>query len=157
MAALHRGRAGEHPRGLVLELALLPQRPRGVEELLHLRAHVAEAGRRAPRDAVRPAQVVQRRFGDVLLGLLRLVERVDPREARPCLGELGNPAQSHLGALDGLRTFLDGARQAVHVAVGAVKDDERVGQHDRAPCSGRAAAAARRPVIQRTTAGPGIQ
>jgi hypothetical protein len=50
----------------------LSQRPpRGVYKLLHLRAHVAVAGRRPPGDAVGPAQIVMRDHWNVGLRLLR--------------------------------------------------------------------------------------
>src|SRR5262245_46649782 len=55
LAAVDGGGARENAGGLVLELAFEPEATRGVHELLHLRAHVAIAGRRPPGDAVGPA------------------------------------------------------------------------------------------------------
>src|SRR5262249_51971305 len=63
--------ARENPGGLVLKLALEPEATRGVYKLLHLRAHVAVAGRRPPGDAVGPAQIVMRDHRNVGLRLLR--------------------------------------------------------------------------------------
>src|SRR4029077_15337665 len=62
--------ARENPGGLVLEFAFEPEPTRGVYELLHLRAHVAIAGRRPPSDAVGPAQIVVRDHRNVSLFLL---------------------------------------------------------------------------------------
>src|SRR5262245_44116046 len=47
-----------------------PGATRGVYKLLHLRAHVAIAGRRPPGDAVSPAQIVVRDHRNVGLCLL---------------------------------------------------------------------------------------
>src|SRR6266511_2347090 len=62
--------ARENPCGLVLEFAFEPEATRGVYKLLHLRAHVAIAGRRPPGDAVGPAQIVVRDRRHVGLCLL---------------------------------------------------------------------------------------
>ncbi len=62
--------ARENPGGLVLEFAFEPEATRGVYKLLHLRAHVAIAGRRPPGDAVGPAQIVVRDRRNVGLCLL---------------------------------------------------------------------------------------
>jgi len=77
VAALHRGRAGEHAAAC-LELPFCTA-DRGVEELLSLRAHIAEAAVVPTRSSA--SAVVQRRFGDVLLAAA-LVVRVDPRARR---------------------------------------------------------------------------
>src|SRR5262245_33597206 len=64
--------ARENPGGLVFEFAFEPKPTRGVYELLHLRAHVAIAGRRPPSDAVGPAQIVVRDHRNAGLCLLCL-------------------------------------------------------------------------------------
>ena len=58
------------PVGLVLEFAFEPEPTRGVYKLLHLRTHVAKAGRRSLSDPVCPAQIVVRDRMNVGLCLL---------------------------------------------------------------------------------------
>src|SRR5882757_2714817 len=57
LAPVNGSGARENPGGLVLEFAFEPEATRGVYKLLHLRAHVAIAGRSPPGDAVGPAQI----------------------------------------------------------------------------------------------------
>src|SRR5262245_66312826 len=75
--------ACENPGGLVLEFAFEPEPTRGVYELLHLRTHVALAGRGSPSDPVCPAQIVVRDRMNV--GLLC------PHECRPAVPAYRHP------------------------------------------------------------------
>src|SRR4029079_17344659 len=89
-----------------------------VEEVPHLRSHVAEAGRRAEDDGVIGREVLWR--GD----RSRLVD-LHARAAHDFLGhELGNALERDLHAIDGARSMRHRVSESLNVAIGAVIENE---------------------------------
>jgi hypothetical protein len=97
MAAVDRRRARENAGRLVLELAARPDLDHAVEKPLHRRGHGAVPGGRPPRDAVGPAEIVERCL-------------IDGALQRLGVGEVGHAPEAHGGVADGLRAGADGAR-----------------------------------------------
>ena len=131
---VHRGR--ERGGRLVGERAAGPQRAGLVDELLELRAGVAEPRGCAERVALGPLQIVDRRLG-------HLGGHLGP-EARPRrvgfdrLGwrELGDQPQADVGA-GGLGAVRERRRDLVDVAGGRVVDDRDACHLRRPPDGGR--------------------
>src|SRR5688572_4102826 len=129
LAALDRGSAGEHSRGLILQFSCLPERASGVEKLLELRAHAAEASRAPPGNAVGPPEIGVGGFRNRLLRLLRLPVGLHAGECAPGFVQLGYPPDPDLGVRLAAGALPDTAGQLIHVAEGAVVNHEDVSGH----------------------------
>ena len=101
------------PVALSSSFAFEPEPTRGVYELLHLRAHVAIAGRRPPSDAVGPAQIVVRDRGNV--GLCLLCPHVGVSWADSALRD------SSSSAIRRSRTVLSGTLSAPSATASAIR------------------------------------
>ncbi|KAG0773486.1 hypothetical protein G6F22_014833 [Rhizopus arrhizus] len=72
LAAMHRGRGGEHAGRLARQRAVDPFGAQAIEEVLHRRSHVAESGRAAEQQALAFDQVLHAHVGGAIVGHRRL-------------------------------------------------------------------------------------
>ena len=96
-----------------------PERPGLVEEVPHLRGHVAEAGRRAEDDGVVVGELL--RVGD----RRRLIDLHAGAAHDLLRHQLGHALDGDLHAVDGAGAMRDRIGQRLDVAVGAVIENEQ--------------------------------
>ena len=124
LAATGSGRASKHARRFTFHLAFEPEACGRIDELLHLRSHIAVAGRRADEHAVSCTQVVERANWDVLLLLAHLTQIFVVSGFLEYDVELFHASEEHFGSFDRFSAFFDSLRQLKNVSIKGVIDDE---------------------------------
>jgi len=117
------GGAGEYAADLADQGAIHPQAAGLIEEVAHLRRHVAEPGRGAEDDGIVVGQLG--RLGD----RRRLIEP-DAGLARGVLGhQLRDPLDGYVGAADAFGAFRDGVCHRLDMAIARIVENQNLGHH----------------------------
>ena len=124
LTAVLGGCGTKHPAGLADEAAAHPDLAGGVQELAHLPAHVAEAGRRAENDGVGVLELLQgahrhRGQGLLRLGRMHFFEDIVRERFR-------DAAQRRDHARHLMHAFGHGLGHGGHVAVERIIDDQHI-------------------------------
>ena len=111
-------------RRFALHLAFEPEACRRIDELLHLRGHIAVAGGRANEHAVSCAQVVKRANRDVLLLIAHLTQIFVISRFLEHDVKLFYASEEHFSSVYRFGAFFDSLCQFINVSVKGVVDDK---------------------------------
>jgi hypothetical protein len=124
LATMGGGRGSKYTRRFTFHLALEPEACRRIDELLHLRSHIAVAGWRANEHAVSGAQVVERADRNVPLLLAHLTQIFVVSGFLEHDVELFHPTEEHFGSFHRFSAFFDSLCQLKNMPIKGVVDDE---------------------------------